>query len=170
MKQKLKVAVIGSGTIGASWALCFAWKGMDTTLFDIGQSQLAAARQNIESNLKVLEENHILSKKEAAAIADQIKMTIDLKEAVQDADFIQECGPESYEIKWDILRQIEAYADENTVIASSTSGLFITEEAKYMQHPERLVGGHPYNPPHLLPLVEIVKGREVHRNGNPKGL
>ena len=59
MKQKLKVAVIGSGTIGASWALCFAWKGMDTTLFDIGQSQLAAARQNIESNLKVLEEKDV---------------------------------------------------------------------------------------------------------------
>lgn len=155
-----KVGIVGSGTIGTSWALNFAWKGADVFLYDIGEPQLAAAAAALEANLKVLQENGVLTEEDSQRIKGAVHMTTDLEEAVKNTDFIQECGPENYEMKWKILDNIEAFAPAETVIASSTSGLLITEEAKNMKYPQRLVGGHPYNPPHLLPLVEIVKGEK----------
>ncbi len=153
-----KVGIVGSGTIGASWALNFAWKGAEVTLYDIGEQQLQSAKAVLESNLAVLRENGVMNQGESDEIQAHIHMTTDLKMAVEEAQFIQECGPENYEMKQRILGDIEGLAPKDTVIASSTSGLLITEMAKNMTRPDRLVGGHPYNPPHLLPLVEIVKG------------
>jgi len=155
-----QVGIVGSGIIGTSWALNFAWKGAEVFLYDIGEKQLDAAAAMLEANMKVLQENGVLTEEDGRRITEAIHMTSDLEEAVKNAGFIQECGPESYEMKWKILSDIEKFAQADTVIASSTSGLLITEEAKHMTHPQRLVGGHPYNPPHLLPLVEIVKGEK----------
>lgn len=155
-----KVGIVGSGTIGTSWALNFAWKGAEVQLYDIGEKQLQQADCALKANLETLMDNGVLTAEEAGRIVENIHMTCSLKETVEDADFIQECGPESYEMKWRILSEIEEYASADTVIASSTSGLLITEAGKHMKHPQRLVGGHPYNPPHLLPLVEIVKGEK----------
>lgn len=160
MKLK-KVAVIGSGTIGTSWALNFAWKGAEVTLYDIGEGPLVQAEKALEQNLKVLVKNQVMTEGEKEDVISHIAMTTDLPGAVKDAEFIQECGPENYEKKWEILGNVEAAASAATIIASSTSGLLITEIGKNMTHPERLVGGHPYNPPHLLPLVEIVKGEKT---------
>ena len=158
--EKKKTAVIGAGTIGASWTLNFAWKGADVILYDVKEEALKQAEKNIERNLALLRENGVISEKTEKETPRRIQMTAVLKDAVSDAEFIQECGPENYQMKWEILKEIEEAADPKVIIASSTSGLLITEEGKYMKHPERLVGGHPYNPPHLLPLVEIVKGEK----------
>ena len=161
MAGKKKTAVIGAGTIGASWALNFAWKGAEVNLYDIGEDILKQAEKNIADNLSLLQENGVISEEVVREVPRHIHMTTNLEEAVKDADFIQECGPENYPMKWEILKNIEVVAKEDAIIASSTSGLLITEEAKNMKRPERLVGGHPYNPPHLLPLVEIVKGEKT---------
>ena len=160
-KQIQTVACVGSGVIGTSWALCFARNGYAVYIYDIGQPQLEMAQKTMDANLEFLKANDIVAEGDIGPIKARITYTTDLAESVKTAQFVQESGPESYGIKESILAQIEASTAEDTVIASSTSGLLITEMAKKMRHPERLVGGHPYNPPHLIPLVEIVKGEQT---------
>lgn len=87
-----------------------------------------------------------------------------MEEAVRGACFIQESAPEHYDVKHQVVKEIEKYCLDDAIIASSTSGLLISEIAKNAKHPERFVGGHPYNPPHLIPLVEITKGEKQKKN------
>jgi 3-hydroxyacyl-CoA dehydrogenase len=87
-----------------------------------------------------------------------VKYTTNIAEALKDVQFIQECALERYETKQSLLAEVDKYAPKDAVFASSTSGLLITEIAKGSKHPERCLGAHPYNPPHLIPLVEIGKG------------
>lgn len=154
------VACIGSGTIGASWGTYFAMHGYGVYIYDINDKQLEAAKNNITSNLKFLVEKELISKKSADEALSRVKYTTVIEEAVKDVQFIQESGPERYDIKRSVLDEIEKHTAEDTIIASSTSGLLITEIAKEAKHPERCIGGHPYNPPHLIPLVEITKGEK----------
>ena len=91
-------------------------------------------------------------------IVAAIRLTTSMEEAVADAQFIQESGPERLEIKQSILAQVEACAAADALYASSTSGLLISDIAAKAAHPERCVGAHPYNPPHLIPLVELTSG------------
>lgn len=80
---------------------------------------------------------------------------------MQDVQYVQESGPENYDVKKAVLAILDKYGSPETIFASSTSGLLITEIAKGSQHPERCIGAHPYNPPHLIPLVEITKGEQT---------
>jgi len=153
-----KVACIGSGVIGSSWATNFAMKGYSVNIYDINTQQLDNAKDSVKKNLDFLVEKNILSKEQAGKVAGLINYTTDLAESVKDVQYIQESGPEKYEIKQEILAIIEEATAPDTVFASSTSGLLITEIAKKAKHPERCLGAHPYNPPHLIPLVEITKG------------
>lgn len=105
--------------------------------------------------------NGVYTDSEAEKILSRIHYTTSLEEAVKNALFIQESSAEHYEVKHALVKEIEAYASPDAIIASSTSGLLVTEIAKYAQHPERFIGGHPYNPPHLIPLVEITKGEKT---------
>ena len=156
-----KVACIGSGVIGASWAICFALKDFEVGVYDINDEVLAKAKNIIHDNLEILKENQVLDDARLSEIENHIHLTTSMKEAVEDAIFIQESAPEHYDIKWQVVEEIEKYANDEAIIASSTSGLLISEIAKNAKHPERFVGGHPYNPPHLIPLVEITKGEKT---------
>ena len=91
----------------------------------------------------------------------RIEYTTSLAEAVKDADFIQESGPENYDVKRSIMEAVDRFAPQDAIYASSTSGLLITEIAKASKYPQRCLGGHPYNPPLLIPLVEITKGERT---------
>ena len=102
----------------------------------------------------------LVDESECRQIQERIHYTTEMAQALEHAEFVQESGPESYEIKRKILAQMEEVLPADTVIASSTSGLLITKIAEDARHPERIVGGHPYNPPHLIPLVEIVRGEQ----------
>ena len=153
-----KVACVGAGVIGASFALNFAMQGYPVCIYDIEQKPLDVARNNILNNLDILQKNNILTKQASENTLALLKYTTNLSEAVKDVQFIQESGPENYEIKQKVLAEVEKYTADNTIIASSTSGLLISEIAKFTVHPERCVGAHPYNPPHIIPLVEITKG------------
>jgi 3-hydroxyacyl-CoA dehydrogenase len=92
---------------------------------------------------------------------NSVHVTKDRKTAFQNVQFIQECGPENYEIKQSIIKMLDENAPSDAIIASSTSGLLISEITKYSDHPERCVGAHPFNPPHLIPLVEITKSEKT---------
>ncbi|MCR5784727.1 MAG: 3-hydroxyacyl-CoA dehydrogenase family protein [Eubacterium sp.] len=150
-----KVAGIGGGVIGGSWAVLFAMKGLKVTLFDINDDCIAADKKTIETNIDFLVENGAI--KDKNAVLANISYTTSMEEAVKDAQFIQESGPERLNIKQDNLAKIEEFAPADAIFATSASGLPLGEITANAVHPERCVGGHPYNPPHLIPLVEITK-------------
>lgn len=158
VKEIKRIACVGSGVIGVSWATNFVVKGYPVNLYDISQQQLELGKVTIDKNLRFLMEKGILTKEAVEEAKDLVQYTTRIEDAVKDVQFIQESGPEKYEIKQAILAEIDKYANPETIFASSTSGLLITEIAKLSKYPERCIGAHPYNPPHLIPLVEITKG------------
>ena len=149
------VAGIGGGVIGGSWAVLFAMKGLNVKLYDINDDCLANDKKTIVSNLEFLAENGAIEDKDA--VLARIQFTTSMEEAVKDAQFIQESGPERLPIKHSMLAEIEKYAPVDAIVATSASGLPLGQITEHAVHPERCVGGHPYNPPHLIPLVEITK-------------
>lgn len=155
------VACVGAGVIGYSWALYFSLKKLNVTVYDISDEALNLAKFRIHESLKSLIDNNVVSNDESKEIEDRISYTTSMETAVKNAEFIVESGPENYDIKRQMVSDMEKYTSDDTIIASSTSGLLITEIAKNAKHPERFIGAHPYNPPHLIPLVEITKGEKT---------
>lgn len=156
-----KVACVGTGVIGASWATNFALKGYPVNVYDVKEDLFDLARRRINESLEALAKNEVITYEEIPEITSRISYSTSMEETVKDVQFIQESGPENYEVKQDILAEIEKYAPVDAIYSSSTSGLLITEIAKFAKHPERCIGGHPYNPPHLIPLVECTKGEKT---------
>ena len=161
MREIKNVACAGGGVIGSSWALYYAMKGLNVWLYDINDQAVDKARSQICSSLDSLVKFNAIDEDKRKDIEKAIKFTTDMEEAVKEADLIQESGPERVEIKRSIIKNIESYASEDAIIASSTSGLLVTDIAAEAEHPERIVGTHPYNPPHLIPLVEMTKGEKT---------
>ncbi len=155
------VACVGGGVIGSSWAVQFAMKDMNVTLYDINNEQLEKSKISMNKSLDSLEQYDVLTSERREQIINNVKFTTSIEEAVKGAHFIQESGPERIEIKRSILSQVEQYAPEDSVYASSTSGLLISDIVKGAKHPERCIGAHPYNPPHLIPLVELTSAPET---------
>lgn len=155
------LACVGAGSVGASWALNFAWRGYTTRLYDVSAAGLQQAERRINTGFANLVKNQALSQEQAEQAQARIIYTTDLAAALQGAAFIQESVPEHYPIKQQALAAIEAHADPAALIASSTSGLLMTEIAREAQHPQRCLIGHPWYPPHLLPLVEIAGGQQT---------
>lgn len=151
-----RVACIGGGVIGSSWAIQFAMHGLDVALYDINDEQLAKSRAQMDKSLDALLRYEAIDTSRCEEIVRKITFTTDMSAAVEGAQFIQESGPERLEIKQSILAQVEQFAAVEAIYASSTSGLLISDIAAKAQHPERCIGAHPYNPPHLIPLVELT--------------
>ena len=146
-----KVASVGAGVIGYSYALKFAMAGLEVWAQNRTEQSSELARERVATSLASLVKNGVYTEDYTTSIA----------EAVDGAQFIQESSAEHYEVKWELVDAIEAAAAPDAIIASSTSGLLVTQIAKNAKHPERFCGGHPYNPPHLIPLVEITKGEKT---------
>ena len=157
-KDIKKVACIGAGVIGYSWALYYSLKKLSVNVYDITDEALNLAKERIHESLLNLKKNNVVTEEEINEIESRINYTTSMEEAVKDVEFITESGPESYDIKRKMVEEMEKYTKEDTIISSSTSGLLITEIAKDAKHKERFIGAHPYNPPHLIPLVELTKG------------
>lgn len=155
------IAIVGSGVIGYSWALSFAMNGHPVRVYDINDGSLKLAKERIHESLVNLAQNKVINPNKIEKIEKRIDYSTSIEKTVEKSKFIVESGPEKYEIKWSIVEEIEKYASEDAIVASSTSGLLITEIAKNAKHPERFIGAHPYNPPHLIPLVEITKGEKI---------
>ena len=154
-------ACLGGGVIGASWALQFAMGGLDTVLYDINAAQLEKSRVQLEKSLDALETYGAITPERRKELTGRIRLTDSMAEAVTGAQFLQESGPERLPVKQSILAQAEQYAAPDAIYASSTSGLLISDIAAEAEHPERCVGAHPYNPPHLIPLVELTRGEQT---------
>lgn len=156
-----KAACIGGGVIGSSWTLLFAMKGLDVCLFVRSDKRVEECKITIADNIKSLIEFEAIEADKKEEILGHISYTTSIAEAVKGAQFIQENGPERIELKREILAEIEAGASTDAIIASSSSGLLISDISAQAVHPERCIGGHPYNPPHLIPLVEITYGEKT---------
>jgi 3-hydroxyacyl-CoA dehydrogenase len=160
MSDKLirRVAIIGTGVIGASWSALFLAKGLNVTATDIAPNAEAELTRFIEGVWPVLRR---LGLSPGAADA-KLTFTHDLAAAVRGADLVQENGPERIEFKQKLYGQLDELLPPEVIIASSSSGLTMSEIQKGCgSHPERCVIGHPFNPPHLVPLVEIVGGAKT---------
>ena len=161
LEHVTKVAMIGSGTMGPGMGLCFAKAGLDVMLHDVRADQLDLALGRVRSSLGTLVQEGIVTDAEAAEALDRIRMTTALEEAVADAQFVLEAVPETLEIKRRIFKDLESLCAPETILASNTSGLSISEIASICKHPGRVAGMHWVNPPELVPLVEVIRGRQT---------
>ena len=150
-----RVSVIGAGTIGASWAACFLARGFEVAAYDPSPNGEAFARRFIDNAWPTLEKLGTVQPG-----ADRARFTFfnNPADAAKGADFVQESGPEREDTKIDLFAVLDAAAPPETVIATSSSGLLVSRVSTKCKHPERCVIGHPFNPPHLIPLVEVVGG------------
>ena len=156
------VACLGVGTIGHSWATLFAIKGHNVTIYDVSKDLLNTAMERIKSSAMFLAEKSLIDDKEADSALDRIKITNTISECVKDVDYIQESAFESYDVKKELFSKVDK-ANDSAIIASSTSGLLMTKIQKATSKPERCIVAHPWNPPLLLKLVEIVPGEKTSK-------
>ena len=142
------VAVVGTGVIGASWAALFLANGLD----DVATDPAPGAEERLRADVAAT----------GIAEPDRLTFVADVAEAVADADFVQENGPEREDVKHAVFAALDAAARPDVVLASSSSGMLPSAIAAACSlHPERVLVGHPFNPPHLLPLVEVVPGEKT---------
>ena len=150
-----RIAIIGTGVIGASWTALFLAKGLQVAATDIAPNAEAALRKFVETAWPALKRLGL----SPGASQSNLKFGADLAEAVGGVDLVQENGPERIDFKQKLYGQLDELLPPDVVIASSSSGLKMSDIQKGApSHPERCVIAHPFNPPHLIPLVEIVGG------------
>jgi carnitine 3-dehydrogenase len=149
-----RIAIVGTGTIGASWAAHYLAHGFDVVATDPGPGAEEALRDYVERAWDTVSGLGLTP----GASLDRLTFTPDLQEAVADADFVQEQAPERLDLKVKLFADIDAAAPVDAIIASSSSGIPMSDIQTGCKHPERTVIGHPFNPPHVIPLVEVVGG------------
>ena len=147
-----RVAIVGAGTIGASWAALFLAHGLEVVVSDPASDAEAQTRARVAAAWPVLKE---LGRVAEGASSDALRFEPDLAAALADVDFVQENAPEREDFKIDLFARMDAILPPHVIVASSSSGLIMSRLQSRCQHPERFVIGHPFNPPHLIPLVEV---------------
>lgn len=156
-----KITVLGSGIMGHGIAQVSATAGYNVTLRDIEQSFLDKAMEKIRWSLDKMVEKQKLTKQVADEIFSRITPVVDLKQALKDADLLIEAVPEDMNLKRKVYADVDAVAEQKTLYASNTSTLPITEIAALTGRPSRFVGLHFFNPPQLMPLVEVIPGNST---------
>ena len=156
-----QIAVIGTGTMGRGIAYLSALAGYDTVLFDADVAALDAARAAVESTLRKGVEKGKVSEEAAGAAAARVQVATDLEPAVRGADLIIEAVPEILDLKRDLFAQADLYCGEHTILATNTSSISITMLAGNVERRDRFIGLHFFNPPHLMKLIEIVRGERT---------
>jgi 3-hydroxyacyl-CoA dehydrogenase len=156
-KPVRRIAIVGTGVIGASWAALYLARGFNVVATDPAPNAEANLRQYIDAAWKDLTVLGLSPK----ASRDHLEFTLDMKKALSDADFVQENGPERQDFKIKLFADMDAATPLDSIIASSSSGLTMSVMQSACKHPERCVIGHPFNPPHVIPLVEVVAGAKT---------
>ncbi|MFD8388343.1 3-hydroxyacyl-CoA dehydrogenase NAD-binding domain-containing protein [Streptomyces sp. NPDC059680] len=149
-----RVAIVGTGTIGASWATHYLARGFDVTATDPAPTAETALRSYVEAAWDAAASIGLAP----GASPDRLSFTADLRQAVADADFVQENAPERPELKVKLFADIDEATPPDAILASSSSGITMSVIQAECLRPERTVIGHPFNPPHIIPLVEVVGG------------
>jgi len=162
MNRKIQsVGVVGTGVIGSSWAAFYSSKGLKVRMYDIDPSVLEKGYQRARSHLKTFSEKGLMPDSAARKSMGNLRVVDNFKDAVGDVLLVQESVAESYKVKQEVFQIMDAYAPQEAILASSSSGLLISEIQKAAEHPERCLIAHPFNPPHLIPLVELVTGQRT---------
>jgi 3-hydroxyacyl-CoA dehydrogenase len=149
-----RVAIVGTGAIGASWTALYLARGFDVVATDPAPGAEADLRHYVDKAWPALKAIGLSPK----GSPEHLSFSVDLATAVQDADFIQENGPENQQLKTRLFTEMGRAAPPDTIIASSTSGIKMSAIQSACQSPERCLIGHPFDPPHMIPLVEVVGG------------
>lgn len=155
--QIKKITVIGTGVIGNGWIARFLSQGYDVVATDPAEGAEDRMRASVSSSWPALEKTGLAD----GASQERLHFDADLKNAVSDADFIQECVPEREALKRKVLAEADRASKQSTIIASSTSGIIPSTLQADCEHPERVIVAHPFNPVYLIPLVELVGGKET---------
>lgn len=162
MKDKKKVAVLGAGTMGTGIGQTFAMAGCDVTLICMYDDMTRSKpMETMESNLKVLAENEALDAARIPEILARVSLTESMEEGARDADIIFECVVEDLAVKQDYFAKLDALCPPETILATNTSVISVTEIAEKSVHKERIIGTHFWNPAYLVPLVEVIKTKYV---------
>eukprot|EP01147_Barroeca_monosierra_P005818 gene5818-235_t len=148
--------IVGSGLIGSCWAALFARAGLNVQLYDIDEGQVFKGLDAIRDIISQLSENGLLNDQTVDSVMCRIHGTTSLEEAVQDAEYIQECVPEKLELKQQIFKSLDSLANESCILASSTSCIAPSSFTEGLAHAMNCLVAHPVNPPHYIPVVEIV--------------
>jgi carnitine 3-dehydrogenase len=151
------VTVVGTGVIGGGWAAHFLRRGYDVVAWDPGPDAPTRLSALVDTAWPSLERLGL----SPGAGRDRLRWADTLEDALSDTDFVQESSPEVLTAKVALLAEIDRLTDSSVVVASSTSGLLMTDMAVECANPGRLLVGHPFNPPYLIPLVEVVGGRKT---------
>lgn len=160
------IAVVGTGVIGASWAAYYLSRGFTVVAADPADGAEDRLRAWVEQFWPALETLGLAD----GASTDNLHFTSSIADAVRDAELVQENGPERLEIKRAMLADIESTLAPDALIATSSSGLLTSDVQEGMKRPERMVLGHPFNPPHLIPLVEVLGGRQTSAENVDKAI
>ena len=161
MARSEHIAVVGAGLMGHAIAQVFASKGHEVSLMDVNERVLGEALENIRSNLGFLAENGIGTEEDIEPALKNIRTTSDLREAATGARFVVEAVCERLDLKQGLFVKLEQYCSPQTIFATNTSAISITEIAAKVRKRERVVGTHFWNPPYLIPLVEVIGGRHT---------
>jgi enoyl-CoA hydratase/3-hydroxyacyl-CoA dehydrogenase len=159
-----RITVLGAGVMGHGIAQLAATAGFDVVIRDISQEFIDKARNGVERNLKRQVEKGRLAKEDANRILGNIFFTLDLEDAVREADIIIEAIPERMELKKRVWAEVSSYAREDAILATNTSSLSISEIAEAVAYPEHFVGMHFFNPPTIMRLVEVIPGKKTGRD------
>jgi 3-hydroxybutyryl-CoA dehydrogenase len=152
-----KFGVCGAGTMGSGIAYAAGLAGFDVVLYDIGETQIARGRAQVEKFVAGSVERGKLSREAADEILGRMTLTTSLEDFAG-ATVVVEAAVERMDVKQDLFARLESIVDEQAILASNTSSLPITEIGAGLAHPERLVGMHFFNPAHIMKLVEVIEG------------
>src|ERR1700704_5483157 len=156
-KDIRRIAIVGTGVIGASWAAQYLARGFDVVATDPAPDAEAKLRKYVDDAWKVLTSIGL----SPGASRDRLTFTTDMKAALAKADFVQENGPERPDFKIKLFADMDGATPPDSIIASSSSGITPSVMQSACKRPERVLVGHPFNPPHIIPLVEVVGGAKT---------
>jgi 3-hydroxyacyl-CoA dehydrogenase len=152
-----RIAIVGTGVIGASWAAQFLARAFDVISSDPAPNAEAALRKYVDTAWPAVSALGLAK----TASRERLSFTVEMKKAVSDADLVQENGPERPDFKIKLFAEMDATTPPDSIIASSSSGITMSVMQSACKRPERCVIGHPFNPPHMIPLVEVVGGEKT---------
>ena len=157
------VAIVGAGTIGSSWGVFFASKGCKVNAYESLPEIREKILDRVDGGLRFLAENGLMAEDQVESSFKRVRIVNNVAEALEDVEYVQESTTEDYAGKKSVFKEMDAVANSDAILASSSSGLLMTEIQKATQRPERCIIAHPFNPPHIVRLVEIVRGEKTSR-------
>src|SRR5258706_15648420 len=157
IKPIRRIAVVGTGVIGASWSAFYLSRGFDVVATDPAPNAESALRKYVDEAWTSLTRFGLAD----GGSKDRLTFTPNLREAVAEADLVQENAPERPEFKAKLFAEMDGIAPVDSILASSSSSIPMDVTQANCKHPERCVIGHPFNPPHIVPLVEVVGGAKT---------